>query len=154
MAKAPQWKLYLLQKEGMGVRGPTEDHCSHCFIPLPGNHSNQSYEFNHNFCLMTPEFESPAITSISLHVLEKPQVQRVQVWVTILPHRLELSPVSLFLLFLFPFMELSSLQLEIPCSFRVILHSFSFSLSAYEQPLSCANFTLFLKKSNLLHLFN
>lgn len=116
--KAPQWKLHLLPKGAMWVRCHTKDHCSHCFIPCSGNHSDHSYEFNHNFCLLTPECVFPAVTSISLHILEKPQMQHVQVWVTILPHRLALSPVSLFLLFLFPLMGHSSFQLEITLLFE------------------------------------
>lgn len=126
-AKAPQWKLPPLPKEAMWVRCHTEDHYSHCFIPPSGNHSDDSYKFNFNFCLMTPECVFPAVISISLHILEKPQMQRIQVWVTILPHRLALSTVSLFLLFLFPLMEHSSLQLAITLLFES--HPSLFSLS-------------------------
>lgn len=64
------------------------------FIPLSWSHFIHSYEFILNLCLMTPEFVSPLVTSITLHILQKPQMYHVQIWFS--PQRLALPPVYFF----------------------------------------------------------
>lgn len=146
-------------------QGHTEDHCSHCL-------QSTLLESLHSFLwvhLQTTSDDSWTCTSICnshtsrpvsllyLHILQKPQMYQVQMWQTILSHRLALPPVYFSHVFfpcflLFPFF--------LPTRNNLDIWESSFTLLSYSRPHAKNSHWVapillsFLKNSNLSSLFH